>query len=186
MRLISVVMGSASESSRASETQTLLNYGFRFYETVQLYQAGQELARTEVWKGLAEEVALGLGEALYVTIPRGRYGELDARVQTQPQLTAPLAASAVVGRIEVRLGEELIAARDLHTLSAVEQAGFFGSAWDGLALWFDGMFEDDEAEAGAEAAPEAESEAEPEAEPATAPEPPAEAEPADEQRTESE
>jgi serine-type D-Ala-D-Ala carboxypeptidase (penicillin-binding protein 5/6) len=174
MRLISVVMGSASESSRASETQTLLNYGFRFYETVQLYQAGQELARAEVWKGVAEEVPLGLGEALFVTIPRGRYGELDARVQTQPQLTAPLAAGAVVGRIEVHLGEELIVGRDLQTLSAVEQAGFFGSAWDGLALWIDGLFADDEAEA----------EAGDEGAPAT--EPAAEAEPTDEQPTESE
>jgi D-alanyl-D-alanine carboxypeptidase (penicillin-binding protein 5/6) len=176
MRLVSAVMGSASEASRASETQTLLNYGFRFYETVQLYQAGQELARSEVWKGVAEEVPLGLGEALFVTIPRGRYGELDARVQTQPQLIAPLAAGAVVGRIEVRLGEELIAGRDLQTLSAVEQAGFFGSAWDGLALWFDGLFADDEAEA--------EAEVEDDAAPAT--EPAAAAEPTDEQRTESE
>jgi D-alanyl-D-alanine carboxypeptidase (penicillin-binding protein 5/6) len=146
MRLISAVMGSASESSRASETQTLLNYGFRFFETVQLYQAGQELAKTEVWKGTVEEVPLGPGDALFVTIPRGRYPDLDAQVQIQPQLTAPLAAGTVVGQVEVRLGEELIVRRDLQTLSAVEQAGFFGSAWDGLALWFDGMFADDETE----------------------------------------
>ena len=62
MRLVSAVMGSASESSRASESQTLLNYGFRFFETVQLYEAGQELARGRVWKGLSEEVTLGLSE----------------------------------------------------------------------------------------------------------------------------
>jgi D-alanyl-D-alanine carboxypeptidase (penicillin-binding protein 5/6) len=174
MRLISAVMGSASEASRASETQTLLNYGFRFYETVQLYQAGKELAQARVWKGLAEEVPLGLGEALFVTIPRGRYEDLDAQVQIRPQLTAPLAAGAVVGQIEVRLGEELVASRDLQTLSAVEEAGFFGSAWDGLSLWFDGLFEDDEAEA--EPEPETKPEAETENQP----------QPADEQRTETE
>jgi D-alanyl-D-alanine carboxypeptidase (penicillin-binding protein 5/6) len=184
MRLISAVMGSASEASRASETQTLLNYGFRFFETVQLYQAGQELAKTRVWKGTVEEV------------PRGRYADLDAQVQLQPRLTAPLAAGTVVGQVEVRLGEELIASRDLQALSAVDEAGFFGSAWDGLLLWVDGMFADDEAEAEAEpeakaeteAEAEAETEAETESETESETEIPGETEPrpADEQRTESE
>jgi hypothetical protein len=123
---------------------------------------------------------LGPGDALFVTIPRGRYADLDAQVQMQPQLTAPLAAGTVVGQVEVRLGEELIASRDLQALSAVDEAGFFGSAWDGLLLWFDGMFADDEAEAEAEAeteaAPETKADAPPESEPR----------PADEQRTESE
>jgi D-alanyl-D-alanine carboxypeptidase (penicillin-binding protein 5/6) len=150
MRLISSVMGSASESSRASESQTLLNYGFRFFETVQLYQAGQELARARVWKGLAEEVTLGIGEELFVTIPRGRYDDLEARVQMQPQLTAPLEQGAVVGQIAVTLDGEPVAERDLLTLASVEQAGFFGSAWDGLKLWIDGMFEDEDTESAAE------------------------------------
>ena len=150
MRLISSVMGSASESARASESQTLLNYGFRFFETVQLYQAGQELARARVWKGLEEEVTLGIGEELFVTIPRGRYDDLEAQVQMQPQLTAPLETGVVVGQIAVRLDGELVAERDLLTLSPVEEAGFFGSTWDGLKLWFDGMFADEDAEAGTE------------------------------------
>jgi D-alanyl-D-alanine carboxypeptidase (penicillin-binding protein 5/6) len=146
MRLVSAVMGSASESSRASETQTLLNYGFRFFETVQLYQAGQELTRTRVWKGVDQEVALGPEQELFVTIPTGRYDDLEAQVQMQPQLTAPLAAGARVGQISVKLDGEEVSSRDLITLAAVEQAGFFGSAWDGLQLWFDGMFDDDESE----------------------------------------
>ena len=150
MRLVSALMGSSSESSRASETQTLLNYGFRFYETVQLYQAGQELTRARVWKGLDEEVGLGLEQELFVTIPTGRYDDLEAQVQMQPQMTAPLALGARVGQINVRLDGELVASRDLVALAPVEQAGFFGSAWDGLQLWFDGMFEDDESETGTE------------------------------------
>jgi D-alanyl-D-alanine carboxypeptidase (penicillin-binding protein 5/6) len=144
MRLISAVMGSASESSRASETQTLLNYGFRFFETVQLYQAGQELAQARVWKGMSENVALGIASELFVTIPRGRYDDLVAQVEVQPQLTAPLAEGNIIGTVNVRLGDELVAARDLVTLGSVEEAGFFGSAWDGLKLWVDGLFEDDE------------------------------------------
>lgn len=150
MRLISAVMGSTSEASRASESQTLLSYGFRFFETVQLYQAGQELARARVWKGVADEVELGIGEELFVTIPRGRYDDLEARVQMQPQLTAPLEQGAVVGQIAVTLDGEAISERDLLTLAPVEQAGFFGSTWDGLRLWFDGMFEDEDTEPGTE------------------------------------
>jgi len=144
MRLISAVMGSASETSRASESQTLLNYGFRFFETVQLYQAGQELARGHVWKGLTEEVTLGLEEPLFVSIPRGRYDDLDAQVEMQAELSAPLAAGVTVGKITVQLGEDVVASRKLVTLSAVEEAGFFGRSWDSLRLWINGFFEDDE------------------------------------------
>jgi D-alanyl-D-alanine carboxypeptidase (penicillin-binding protein 5/6) len=144
MRLVSAVMGSASDSSRASESQALLNYGFRFFETVQLYQGGQELARARVWKGLSEEVPLGIADELFVTIPRGRYDDLEARVEVRPELTAPLAAGTQVGSIRVVLGDEDVARRDLLTLEAVEEAGFFGSMMDSLELWFDGLFEDDQ------------------------------------------
>jgi len=155
MRLVSAVMGSSSESSRATESQTLLNYGFRFYETVQLYQAGTELANARVWKGLSEEVGLGLTDPLFVTIPRGRYDDLEAQVQIDPELSAPLEAGQVVGTITVVLGEELIASRDLVTLSTVAEAGFFGSTWDSLKLWMNGLFED-ETEAESEPGPESE------------------------------
>ena len=144
MRLISAVMGSASESSRASESQTLLNYGFRFFETVQLYQSGQELAKGRVWKGTSEEIALGVEQRLFVTIPRGRYEQLDAQVEMQPELTAPLAAGAVVGKITVQLEGDMIAERDLITLAAVEEAGFFGRSWDSMRMWMDGLFADDD------------------------------------------
>ncbi|MGK2925728.1 MAG: hypothetical protein ACSLE2_08900, partial [Lysobacterales bacterium] len=129
----------------------------------QLYPAGQELARARVWKGVAEEVTLGLGEQLFVTIPRGRYDDLEAQVQMQPELTAPLEAGVAVGQISVRLDKELVAGRDLLTLAAVEQAGFFGSAWDGLKLWMGGLFadEEDEAAEASESAAETESVDEP-------------------------
>jgi D-alanyl-D-alanine carboxypeptidase (penicillin-binding protein 5/6) len=144
MRLISAVMGSSSESSRASESQSLLNYGFRFYETVQLYQAGTELAKGRVWKGLSEEVALGLAEPLFVTIPRGRYDDLEARVEMEPQLIAPIESNTVVGTINVELGDELVASRELVTLSPVEAAGFFGGLWDSMQLWINELLEDAE------------------------------------------
>ena len=143
MRLVSVVMGSESESSRASESQALLNYGFRFFETVQLYQARTELARSRVWKGVADEVALGLAEPLFVTIPRGRYDDLAAQVRLEPELTAPLEADAAVGEIAVRLDDAAVASRPLIALEAVAEAGFFGRTWDGMRLWMGGLFGDD-------------------------------------------
>ncbi len=144
MRLISVVMGSASENSRASESQSLLNYGFRFFETVQLYEARDELAQARVWKGLVDNVPVGIADEVFVTIPRGRYGDLDAQVEMQPQLEAPLTEGAVIGQLSVSLEDDLIVQRDLITLAGVEPAGFFGRTWDGLKLWVDGWFSDDE------------------------------------------
>jgi D-alanyl-D-alanine carboxypeptidase (penicillin-binding protein 5/6) len=144
MRLIAVVMGSASEQARASESQALLNYGFRFFETVQLYRAGDELAKARVWKGEAEEVTLGVAENMFVTIPRGSYDSLEATVHLQPELMAPLALGAEVGRIDVKLGDEQIADTALLTREAVPAAGFFGRAWDGFKLWSGGLFSDDE------------------------------------------
>lgn len=144
MRLVAVVMGSQTETTRASESQSMLNYGFRFFETVQLYEAGDELAQARVWKGTTEQVGVGIPEPLYVSIPRGRYEDLDAQVEMHPQLEAPLEAGVVIGRITISLEDELIAERDLVTLAAVEPAGFFGSSWDGLKLWVDGLFADDD------------------------------------------
>jgi D-alanyl-D-alanine carboxypeptidase (penicillin-binding protein 5/6) len=144
MRLISVVMGSNSETSRASESQSLLNYGFRFFETVQLYKARDELAEARVWKGMSESVPVGIADALFVSIPRGRYDDLDAQVEMNPDLEAPLATDQPVGQITINLENELIAQRELITLNAVESAGFFGRTWDGMKLWVGGWFADDE------------------------------------------
>lgn len=143
MRLVSVVMGSASEQSRVSESQSLLNYGFRFFETVQLYEAGQVLATGRVWKGEAEEVSMGLAEDLFITIPRGRYDDLQASLEVRPRLLAPLDVGQHVGRIRIELGDELVASRDLVTLESVTPSGFFSRAMDGMRLWFGGLFGDE-------------------------------------------
>ncbi len=144
MRLVAAVMGSDSESSRASESQTLLNYGFRFYETIQLYQAKTELAKAKVWKGTSEEVSAGLAQPLFITIQRGRYDDLKAQVELQSEVTAPLAEGAVVGSINISLDDNAIVNLDLVTLAAVEQAGFMGRSWDGLKMWVGGMWGDDD------------------------------------------
>ena len=113
MRLISAVMGSASESSRASGTQSLLNYGFRFFETHKLYDAGATLATSRIWKGSSDSVALGLDRVLYVTIPRGQYEALDASMKIDNRIMAPVSAGAALGSVQVRLGEDIVAEQPL-------------------------------------------------------------------------
>lgn len=143
MRLISVVLGSGSESNRVSESQSLLNYGFRFFETVQLYKAGQELKQGRVWKGEEEQIRLGINDDLFVTIPRGRYDDLAATVEMRTELIAPIAEGEEVGQISIGLEDEEIASRGLVALEAVSEAGFFGRAWDGLSMWVGGLFGDE-------------------------------------------
>lgn len=143
MRLVSVVLGSGSESSRVSESQSLLNYGFRFFETVQLYKAGQELAQGKVWKGEEEQVRLGIRDELFVTIPRGRYDDLDAQVEMRPELIAPIAEGEEVGQISIRLEDAEITSRGLVALESVSEAGFFGRAWDGMHMWIGSLFGDE-------------------------------------------
>ncbi len=144
MRLIAVVLGSSSEQSRTTESQALLNYGFRFFETYQLYQGGDELARPRVWKATQDDVPLGLGEDLFVTIPRGRFDALDAQVKMQSNIVAPLANGQQIGDLEVMLDGDLVASRPLLSLIDLPESGFFGRSVDGLRLWFGGFFSDEE------------------------------------------
>jgi len=142
MRLITVVLGSGSESSRVNESQSLLNYGFRFFETIQLYKAGQELAQGRVWKGEVDQIRLGIRDELFVTIPRGQYENLDAQVEMRPELIAPIAEGEEVGQISIRLEDTEITGRGLIALETVVETGFFGRTWDGMSMWFGGLFDD--------------------------------------------
>jgi len=143
MRLVSVVLGSGSETARVNESQSLLNYGFRFFETIQLYKSGQELAQGKVWKGEADQIRLGIRDALFVTIPRGRYEDLDAQVEMRPELIAPITEGEEVGQISIRLDDVEIKNRGLVALETINEAGFFGRTWDGLSMWIGGLFGDD-------------------------------------------
>lgn len=143
MRLITVVLGTENANARVDASQALLNYGFRFFETVQLYKAGQELAQGKVWKGEGEQVRLGIENELFVTIPRGRYDDLDAQVEMLPELIAPIAEGKEVGQISIRLGDEEVTSRALIALESINEAGFFGRTWDGMSMWFDSLFSDE-------------------------------------------
>ncbi len=123
MRLIAVVLGTASENARANESQTLLNYGFRFYETHRLYAAKKPLSTVRVWKGEAENLALGLSKDLYLTIPRGQYKGLAASMSIYPKIMAPVAQGQAYGTVKVVLAGKEVAKQPLVALQAVKEGG---------------------------------------------------------------
>ena len=130
MRLISVALGTASEEARASVSQSLLNYGFRFYETHKLYTAGETLNESRVWEGEKEKVALGLASDLHVTIPRGAYKQLDALMNVDADITAPLQKGSQLGEVRITLNNEELESVPLVALQRVERGNFFQVAKD--------------------------------------------------------
>jgi len=137
MRLISVTLGSTSDKARAAGNSELLDYGFQFFETHRMYAAGAEITKIKVWKGGAEEVALGLADDLYLTIPRGRYNELAPSMDVPPQILAPLDAHANAGQLRIALDGEVLAERPLVTLAAVEPGSLWHRMVDVVELWFE-------------------------------------------------
>ncbi|MCW3147304.1 D-alanyl-D-alanine carboxypeptidase [Stutzerimonas stutzeri] len=140
MRLISVVFGTDSEQARAAETQKLLTYGFRFFETRTFYQKGVELAQQQVWKGEQRQVKAGLAEDLTLTLPRGQLDKLEASMSFSDTLVAPIAQGQVIGKVDVKLGEEVLHSTDLVALEAVEEGGLFRRLWDSIRLFFFSLF----------------------------------------------
>jgi D-alanyl-D-alanine carboxypeptidase (penicillin-binding protein 5/6) len=137
MRLISVVLGTTSEEARAVESQNLLAYGFRFFETHRLYKANQALVTTRIWKGKSEELPLGLADDLYLTIPRGQYKSLASNLNIDAQIIAPAEKGRVFGSVNISLGNEKFAQRELVALTTVEKGGLWTTMIDGIKLWFE-------------------------------------------------
>jgi len=136
MRLISVVLNTDSEKTRASVSQSLLNYGFRFFETHKLYAAGEILNRSRVWKGDSEKVSLGLLKDLYITIPRGSYGQLEAVMDVDANIVAPLDKGSQHGAVRVNLAEEEMLQTPLVALESVGEGSMFQIAKDHILQLF--------------------------------------------------
>jgi len=143
MRLISVVMGTASEQARASASQALLNYGFRFFETFKLYSAGEQVATAPVWKGQADEVSLGLVGDVYTTVPRGRQDSLTAELNIPSYPVAPFERGQTLGSLVISFDGEPRIERALTVLESVAAAGWWGRTTDGLGLWFKQLWGDE-------------------------------------------
>ncbi|PWV74904.1 D-alanyl-D-alanine carboxypeptidase family protein [Halomonas sp. A11-A] len=139
MRLISVVMGTTSEESRAQETQKLLSYGFRYFETLKLYDAGSVLNTPRVWGGESNQLPVGVDRDVMMTVPRARNQELTARLDIQGDLAAPIEAGQRVGTLEVRLGEEVVGEQPLVALESVEEGGFVKKLLDQVRRFFSNL-----------------------------------------------
>ena len=135
-RLLSVVLGANSDAARAAESQKLLNFGFQAYDTVQLYQSGKPVATLKVWKGAEREVGAGFLADRYLTLPRGRAGELKLTLEALEPLVAPIARGQHVGVVKISLDGGQVAEFPLIALDDIAPANLFVRAWDTVRLWF--------------------------------------------------
>lgn len=136
MRLISVVMGTKSEDARAVESQKLLSFGFRNFESKRLYEANSVLEKARVWKGVTDQLDIGVTEAVVMTLPRGSQEKLQAQVAVEKIIEAPVAQGQALGTLTVTLDGKTILHQPVVALNAVEQGGFFTRLWDSIKLFF--------------------------------------------------
>jgi D-alanyl-D-alanine carboxypeptidase (penicillin-binding protein 5/6) len=147
-RMIAIVMGASSEKARADSAMALLNYGFRFYETHKLYEAGKALVTPRLWKGESNQLPLGAAEDVRVTVKRGDYDKLKATMDIPATLIAPFKKGQQVGTLRVTLADQPVQNVPLVALADAPQGGFFSRLWDTILLWFHGSKDKTEQAAG--------------------------------------
>ncbi|NCF33026.1 MAG: serine-type D-Ala-D-Ala carboxypeptidase [Proteobacteria bacterium] len=143
VRLVSVVLGTDSDEARMRESQKLLSYGFRNFDTQTLYQAGVNLQLQDVYFGQADKVELGVPEDVTVTFPRGYYDDIKVEMTLSEYLEAPIAAGQEVGEIQLILDGEVLHKEPLQTLQAVEESNFFSRMGDSIYLFYASIFSND-------------------------------------------
>jgi len=136
MRLISVVLGTKSEKARENVSQSLLSYGFRFYESNKLYSAGESLNTARIWMGASENLNLGLGEDLFVTIPRGQYKKLDAVIDINNDIEAPVKKGQQLGVVSIKLEGKEIITQPLIALQSIDEGSFWQRGKDHVIQLF--------------------------------------------------
>lgn len=134
-RLLSVLLGSTSESTRAQESLKLLNWGFQFFDAVKLYGAGQTVKEIEVWKGEKRQLKTGFQSDLVLTVPKGQAEKIKVELVAVAPLVAPVAAGQRIGALRVSLEGKNLGEYPVHALEGIAEAGFLSRAWDTLRLW---------------------------------------------------
>lgn len=140
MRLVAVVMGTDSDLARMRESQKLLSYGFRYYDTQLLYEAEAQLKEQVIYYGEKESLSLGVADDVVVTFPRGYYKDIQVEFELPKLLEAPLGVGDEVGEMKLRLGGDVIYSAPLVALEEVPEAGIFGRAADFVSLFFSQLF----------------------------------------------
>ena len=138
-RMIAVVMGTNSEQTRAAESKKLLNYGFRFFETVTAYRAGDSFVEHRIWRGEQDTVALGVANDVVLTVPKGQRNAIKANFELAQKLEAPLAKGTTVGTVYLQLDGKDVASFPLVTLQDVAE----GSWWKQFTDWVAQQFSDE-------------------------------------------
>jgi D-alanyl-D-alanine carboxypeptidase (penicillin-binding protein 5/6) len=134
-RLISVVLGTASDGARTAESQKLLNWGFQNFDTVKLYSKGQVIDNPEIWKGSQNKVKVGFTQDVLVTVPKGVAQKMKPQLERKDPLVAPLAENTRVGSVKMMVDGKPLLELPVVTLEPVGQASIFGRAIDSVRLW---------------------------------------------------
>ena len=137
MRLISVVLGTKSPAARANESQALLNYGFRFFETHLLWEAGEVLSNERVWKGAEEQTELVLRNTVYATVPRGGWDNVETQMLMPSRLVAPIDGEKALGTVVAVIEGETVAEANVYSSRAIDAGSLLQTAWDEVLLWFE-------------------------------------------------
>ncbi len=134
IRRISVVLGAPSDAARATESQKLLNYGFQFFDSTQIYKQGQNINQLKVWKGRENTVTSTVANDLYLTLPKGEYANVKALISSTQPLIAPIKKGQVIGTVKFLLNDKVVEQRPIIAAEAVSAAGILGRAWDSIKL----------------------------------------------------
>ncbi|MEM8562548.1 MAG: D-alanyl-D-alanine carboxypeptidase family protein [Pseudomonadota bacterium] len=140
MRLISAVMGTSSAKARKNETRSLLNYGFRFFETKEVFGPMHELEAPRIWKGQQDILPVGLIDETVLTLPRGKSKNLVTTVALEPNLVAPIVEGDSVGTVTLSISGETVFEAPAVALQTVEPGGFFSRLWDTILMWVASLF----------------------------------------------
>jgi serine-type D-Ala-D-Ala carboxypeptidase (penicillin-binding protein 5/6) len=130
MRLISVVMGTASPNARSNESQSLLNYGFRFFETHRLYEMSKPLSEARIRRGVVSKLQVGVAEDVYVTAPRKHFNELSAETQIDKAIVAPIKQGDTVGSLTISLAGETLLSKPLIAMESIAEGNIFRRLYD--------------------------------------------------------
>jgi len=137
MRIVSVVLGTASAKSRVDGSQALINYGFRFFETKLLYKAGEPVTKARIWKAESEYTPLGLPEDLYITVPRGSYDDVESVLNIPAVLVGPVSQGQALAELKVSLNGDDLVSEPLRALNDNPSGSLWQRTRDGVKLWFE-------------------------------------------------
>ncbi len=140
MRLITVVAGSDSANSSFSDTQRLLEYGFRNYATQKYFEANKKYTSSKVWGGKMDTISLGVSQDISITLPRTSFKDLKVNYNIKNNIQAPISKGQEIGTLEIISNDEIVLTSELVALEEVEAKGFFGRLWSRFILWIMGLF----------------------------------------------